>query len=605
MIDLTPVDVRKKKGDFRRAMRGYEPALVDDFLDQVADRMDELVRANMALNDRVTRQDTQIAEFRERERALTEALVTAQEMREEIRQQTSREAELMKKGAEQQASQLRSATTQELAQLRAAAEQEAAQLRAAAQQDAAQLRAVAEREATELSTTVRQQREREEEELRRLRIRQEQFLGSYRALLERELDELAVRAQAIAHANQESTALGARSEQGPHRQAAAAPPRASGERLPAEGTAEGTAAGAVASTMAAAAPRVAPAAAEAEVSPPSPRSEAEGSLVTPRPQEAAEVDDEPGDDADSGVEEAHLPGEDLAAEPVGFDLSIEAPVAPGGGESFDDDALSGLPDLGDDADAGYTATGPDETVPGATGEAAERGAGADADDTHWLPREEPASSFGLGLPSLDDFAEFEVESAEPFAPEPYEPFEPLDTAEADAVMEGLRREIEGLSATPPAHGDAGEDSTAGTETLPAPGGTELYDAIALDDTNDGVPGPIGLGEGDAGEAVDASDGVDAVDVIDLGDDVVEHIFADDIDLGDNVVEDIFADAAGDAGAEEDEGTSALLRNAAAAGYELPEDDELLLDDILEEEAVEGGEADEDDGWLPNLLEDEK
>ena len=44
MIDLTPLDVRKKKGDFRRAVRGYDTELVDDFLDMVAERLEELVK---------------------------------------------------------------------------------------------------------------------------------------------------------------------------------------------------------------------------------------------------------------------------------------------------------------------------------------------------------------------------------------------------------------------------------------------------------------------------------------------------------------------------------------------------------------------------------
>ena len=49
MIDLTPLDVRKKKGDFRRGLRGYEPQQVDDFLDVVADRLDALVREHQAM----------------------------------------------------------------------------------------------------------------------------------------------------------------------------------------------------------------------------------------------------------------------------------------------------------------------------------------------------------------------------------------------------------------------------------------------------------------------------------------------------------------------------------------------------------------------------
>ena len=85
MIDLTPLDVRKKKGDFRRGLRGYEPQQVDDFLDVVADRLDALVREHQAFGDQVRRLEQQVAEYREREKALTEALVTAQEMREEMR----------------------------------------------------------------------------------------------------------------------------------------------------------------------------------------------------------------------------------------------------------------------------------------------------------------------------------------------------------------------------------------------------------------------------------------------------------------------------------------------------------------------------------------
>ncbi|MFH1765104.1 MAG: DivIVA domain-containing protein, partial [Gemmatimonadota bacterium] len=36
MIDLTPLDVRKKRGDFRRILRGYDPEEVDTFMDLVA-----------------------------------------------------------------------------------------------------------------------------------------------------------------------------------------------------------------------------------------------------------------------------------------------------------------------------------------------------------------------------------------------------------------------------------------------------------------------------------------------------------------------------------------------------------------------------------------
>lgn len=224
MIDLTPVDVRKKKGDFRRIMRGYDPALVDDFLDLVADRMEELVRENVAMAELSTRQDQQIAEYRERERALTEALVTAQEMREEIRKQTLQETEQARQAAVQEVAQLRRSAEEELEsvrsrarqearelhlaaereshELRAAAVREAAELRAAAERDATQRRAMAQQESERLLAEARQSvedlsgrvaatREREEFLLLEVRQRQEQNLATWQSFLEHALAELA------------------------------------------------------------------------------------------------------------------------------------------------------------------------------------------------------------------------------------------------------------------------------------------------------------------------------------------------------------------------------------------------------------------------------
>jgi DivIVA domain-containing protein len=103
MIDLTPLDVRKKKGDFRRAVRGYDTELVDDFLDMVAERLEELVKQNVALSERAEHLQEQVASYRDREKALNEALVTAQQLRAEAQKQADREAELMRREAHGQA----------------------------------------------------------------------------------------------------------------------------------------------------------------------------------------------------------------------------------------------------------------------------------------------------------------------------------------------------------------------------------------------------------------------------------------------------------------------------------------------------------------------
>jgi len=100
MIDLTPLDVRKKRGDFKKSMRGYEPQEVDIFIDLVAERMEELVKETIGLRERAERLQAQVDAQSSRERAIQDALVTAQELREEMREQSRREAEVARREAE-------------------------------------------------------------------------------------------------------------------------------------------------------------------------------------------------------------------------------------------------------------------------------------------------------------------------------------------------------------------------------------------------------------------------------------------------------------------------------------------------------------------------
>ncbi|MGH7540238.1 MAG: DivIVA domain-containing protein [Gemmatimonadota bacterium] len=100
MIDLTPLDVRKKKEDFKRAVRGYDAGQVDSFLDLVADRLEQLVREHSSLAQRVEGMREQLSTYQEREKALNEALLAAQELREEARSQAERDAAVRLREAE-------------------------------------------------------------------------------------------------------------------------------------------------------------------------------------------------------------------------------------------------------------------------------------------------------------------------------------------------------------------------------------------------------------------------------------------------------------------------------------------------------------------------
>ncbi|MCA9736790.1 MAG: DivIVA domain-containing protein [Gemmatimonadota bacterium] len=100
MIELTPLDVRKKRGDFRKGMRGYDAGEVDTFLEIVAERLEALVKENLTLKERTARLTDQVKEQQDREKAVQDALVTAQALRKDISGQAQREAELMRREAE-------------------------------------------------------------------------------------------------------------------------------------------------------------------------------------------------------------------------------------------------------------------------------------------------------------------------------------------------------------------------------------------------------------------------------------------------------------------------------------------------------------------------
>ncbi len=106
MIDLTPLDVRNKRGDFKKLMRGYDPQAVDVFLEIAAERLEELVRENIVLRERAESLERQVGAQTGREQAVQEALVTAQEIRADVLAQAQRDADSLIRESETEARQL-------------------------------------------------------------------------------------------------------------------------------------------------------------------------------------------------------------------------------------------------------------------------------------------------------------------------------------------------------------------------------------------------------------------------------------------------------------------------------------------------------------------
>lgn len=88
---LTPSDIRNQ--DFGHAFRGYDPAAVDAFITQVAEEMERLLRERVQMEERMRNAQEQLRAFRERERAMNEALVAAQQLRVEVQTHAEREAD--------------------------------------------------------------------------------------------------------------------------------------------------------------------------------------------------------------------------------------------------------------------------------------------------------------------------------------------------------------------------------------------------------------------------------------------------------------------------------------------------------------------------------
>ncbi|MDE3128347.1 MAG: DivIVA domain-containing protein [Gemmatimonadota bacterium] len=142
---LTPLDVRRY--DFGRALRGYDPERVDQFREQVAEELERLTRLNQELEAKAKGFHEQLRAFRERDKALNDALVSAQQLRSEIAEQAEREGQLVIREARAEADRQLESARAELRKV----EQDIAALQRSRRAYVAQVRALVERQLADLA----------------------------------------------------------------------------------------------------------------------------------------------------------------------------------------------------------------------------------------------------------------------------------------------------------------------------------------------------------------------------------------------------------------------------------------------------------------------
>ncbi|MEZ4589332.1 MAG: DivIVA domain-containing protein [Gemmatimonadales bacterium] len=154
-FQLSAHDVRHQ--EFQRGLRGYDISQVDDFKERMAQEIDRLWRERNQQSDRLQSMIEQLKGFRDRERAMNDALIAAQQLRADVQSQADKEAELI------------------LDRARAQADQVTAEAQAEA------------RKIVEHATAEEQRIRYANEAIRRQFLA---YVASYRRLLERELAEL-------------------------------------------------------------------------------------------------------------------------------------------------------------------------------------------------------------------------------------------------------------------------------------------------------------------------------------------------------------------------------------------------------------------------------
>jgi len=104
IMKITPLDIQQMV--FRVKLRGYDREEVNRFLEEVAQTVELLNRDNAALRERMVFMEQQVSELKRTESTLSNTLMSAQSLAEDVKRSANRDAELIVKEAELKASEL-------------------------------------------------------------------------------------------------------------------------------------------------------------------------------------------------------------------------------------------------------------------------------------------------------------------------------------------------------------------------------------------------------------------------------------------------------------------------------------------------------------------
>lgn len=125
-MSLTPQDIQSQQ--FHVRFRGFDVDEVDTFLEKVAENFLVLLQENKLLKEQLTTTTAEITAYRQEEKSFQKAIISAQQIAEEMKLQSEQEAASLVDNARQQSEELRVRTQAECDELRAQAHAEIASL---------------------------------------------------------------------------------------------------------------------------------------------------------------------------------------------------------------------------------------------------------------------------------------------------------------------------------------------------------------------------------------------------------------------------------------------------------------------------------------------
>jgi len=103
-MKITPLDIQQMV--FRVKLRGYDQEEVNRFLEEVSQTVEALNRDNATLRERTATLEQQVSELKRTEVTLSNTLVSAQSLADDVKRSAQRDAELIVKEAELKAEEL-------------------------------------------------------------------------------------------------------------------------------------------------------------------------------------------------------------------------------------------------------------------------------------------------------------------------------------------------------------------------------------------------------------------------------------------------------------------------------------------------------------------